>query len=30
VKNLLATGNRPVATSDAGGFGLNLNTTAVD
>jgi len=29
-KNLLATGNRPVRTEDAGGFGLDLNTTAVD
>ncbi len=29
-KNLLATGNRPVGAGDAGGFGLDLNTTAVD
>ena len=29
-RNLLATGNRPVRTEDAGGFGLDLNTTAVD
>ena len=29
-KNLLATGNRPVAAGEAGGFGLDLNTTAVD
>jgi NAD(P)-dependent dehydrogenase (short-subunit alcohol dehydrogenase family) len=29
-RNLLATGNRPVAAEDAGGFGLDLNTTAVE
>ena len=29
-KNLLATGNREVRTEDAGGFGLDLNTTAVE
>ena len=29
-KNLLATGNRAVGGGDAGGFGLDLNTTAVD
>jgi NAD(P)-dependent dehydrogenase (short-subunit alcohol dehydrogenase family) len=29
-KNLLATGERPVRTEDAGAFGLDLNTTAVE
>ena len=29
-KNLLATGNRPVSAGDAGGFGLNLNTTVAE
>ena len=28
-KNLLATGERPVSATEAGGFGLDLNTTAV-
>ena len=29
-KNLLATGNRPVSAGDAGGFGLDLNTTVAE
>ena len=29
-RNLLATGNRPVSAGDAGGFGLDLNTTVVE
>lgn len=29
-KNLLATGNRPVSKGETGGFGLDLNTTAVE
>ena len=29
-KNLLATGNRAVSSGDAGGFGLDLRTTAID
>ncbi len=29
-RNLLAAGERPVSAADAGDFGLDLNTTAID